>query len=146
MALLDRFTDPLDSARRALAECEAALRHRSRERDAVDYAFTLANKGLAHSRLAASDESHMSQAEQTYGQALDALPPDAHPALLGRIHYNLTGALLEAADRRPEARDEYLERAEASARGPRLPGRAPGHRRCMVSRAAASTWASWWPL
>ncbi|MFE4758762.1 CHAT domain-containing protein [Streptomyces mirabilis] len=116
VALLDRKTgDPLDNARRALEECKTALLYRSRERNPVDYAFTLTNKAVAHSRLAESDQSHLLAAEQAYGEALDSLPPDAEAALRGRILLNYADLMTITASRRPEVR-EALARAESYAR------------------------------
>ncbi|MEV5143451.1 CHAT domain-containing protein [Streptomyces sp. NPDC052727] len=117
VALLDRKAgDPLENARRALEECQAALTHRSRERNAVDYAFTLTNKALAHSRLAEVDDIHLIAAERAYEEALEVLPPDADAALLGRIFFNYTDLIVITARRQPKARATFLARAEACAR------------------------------
>lgn len=117
VALLDRKTgDHLDSARQALAHCEAALQHRTRQLNAVDYVYTLVNKALAHSRLAALDEQHLQAAEQAYEEALDALPPAADTALLGRIFYNYTNLLADMAQRRPQDQQVFLARATECAR------------------------------
>jgi hypothetical protein len=117
VALLDRKTgDPVDNARRALKECTNALQHRSPERNAVDYVYTLAAKALAHSRLTESDQVHLLAAEQTYEEALGALPPDAEAHLLARIFFNYCDLLVTAARQRPHERTDFLARAEACAR------------------------------
>ncbi|MFJ6530585.1 CHAT domain-containing protein [Streptomyces longwoodensis] len=117
VALLDRKTgDPVDNARRAREECTNALLHRSPERNAVDYVYTLAAKALAHSRLAESDQTHLLTAEQTYEEALDVLPPDAEAHLLARIFFNYCDLLVAAAGQWPHERTDFLARAEACAR------------------------------
>ncbi|MEV6012609.1 CHAT domain-containing protein [Streptomyces sp. NPDC051976] len=117
VSLLDRKAgDLLENASRALAECQTALLHRSRERNPVDYAFTVTNMAVAHSRLAELDESHLVAAERSYEEALDVLPPDSDAALLGRIFYNYTDLLVTTSRRQPKAREEFLSRAEACAR------------------------------
>ncbi|WP_432041018.1 CHAT domain-containing protein [Streptomyces chartreusis] len=117
VALLDRKTgDRLDNAQRALKECQAALHHRSPERNALDYVYTVANKALAHSRLADTDETHLRAAEQAYEEALNVLAPDEDVALLGRIFYNYTDLLVTTAKQQPQRREDFLTRAEACAR------------------------------
>lgn len=118
VALLDRKAgDHLDNAHQALEACVVALQHRSPERNPVDYVYTLVNKALAHSRLAASDEAHLLAAEQAYEEALSLLPLNEDPALLGRIFFNYTDLMVTAAKRRrSRSRQVFLTRAEACAR------------------------------
>ncbi|MFJ8787052.1 CHAT domain-containing protein [Streptomyces sp. NPDC102476] len=115
-ALMDRPSDRQANAARALAECEVALLHRTRERNALDYTYTLTTKALAHSRLIEADDSHLDKAEQTYEEALASIPPDSDPALLGLIHRNLVSLLLDAARHQSGERHQLIARAQASAR------------------------------
>ncbi|MER7645160.1 CHAT domain-containing protein [Streptomyces sp. NPDC126522] len=117
VTLLDRKTgDPVDNARQALDECVTALQHRSPELNPVDYVYTLANKALAHRRLAESDPAHLEAAEEAYQEALSNLPPETEPKLLARIFYNHRDFLVAAARLRPRERAAFLARAEMSAR------------------------------
>ncbi|MFD4501431.1 hypothetical protein [Streptomyces sp. NPDC058457] len=120
--LLDRVGDEEADARRALAECQAALTHRSPERNAVDHAFTAADKGLALHRLvtagapAPAGREQFEASSRCYVDALKALPPHAEPALPGRIRYNLTSLYHTGAHRFPQDRELFLNRAVECAR------------------------------
>ncbi|MFF1518021.1 CHAT domain-containing protein [Streptomyces sp. NPDC058305] len=128
VALLDRKSgDLLDNARRALRECEAALRHRSRERNPVDYAFTLTNKAVAHSRFAPMDPAQRGAAEQAYEEALRVLPPNKERALRGRILFNFADLALMSTKDGGGPDGETLARAEAHAREAVREHEAEGH-------------------
>lgn len=114
MALTRRSTDQTDNAERALKACKAALRVRNPQSSPIDYAYTMINMGVAHSKLRGIDSRHVDDALTCYQNALSCLDREKNPVEWSQAQYDI--AYLNAVLAEDAKTSPYWQVAEKHAR------------------------------
>jgi len=106
--------DRLAVAREAVALCREALRVRSPERNADDWAYSQLNLGEALRDLSGLGEADAAEARAAFQAVLQHAADIRNPTLVGSAHQALGGMDLASTRRSPE---DYLAAHEAGALG-----------------------------
>lgn len=109
----------VDRAIEARSLCEEALRHRSPDLDATDWAYTQTNLAVALERLADHGQLDLEEAQATYEQILEheAAIKDRWIVSTTRLHLAKVLESLSQEPRDPEAGARMLDRASVLLRG-----------------------------